>query len=416
MSEKWRFGRRINDWLIEPVGQTFSEGKWLFWFLPLLVFFALNAVLTGAVFSSGDGLQKSMGVVLISVVVLLAWIGVGALHYSDSSDARLARGVSALDSATLIFVIGHFCLLLYVYSHISTLKNAEAEYRDAMERYNSNAIAVSGDNAKIAEALAAIADAEKQRARIEQDTAYQLRQAARHGARIRGEKRGSAIASISTSPIELAKPPAPPVEASATFLVRWDYWVRVANLGELVLAAVTLIFIRNRSAKMNAHAVTTPDQEPNQQAPDSPNINSDTAPHEGDSAQTHVSFDNRDPAQTRVSFENGGFAKTYVSSEDGEIEQRRKAPKAHAAPDSKGLKELREALKDISARLAGISFKADVKEDCVWIRAMRANQGTQETLWSARANLDILADAMTMSREPFRERLEKFLRENKFEI
>jgi hypothetical protein len=31
-----------------------------------------------------------------------AWLGIGALHYSDSHDRQLARGVSALDSVTLI--------------------------------------------------------------------------------------------------------------------------------------------------------------------------------------------------------------------------------------------------------------------------------------------------------------------------
>ncbi len=404
MVVKRRFCRRINDWLTEPAGETFRYGKWRFWLPLLLGFSILNAILTGAVFSSDNGLHKSMSGVLISVGALLAWAGIGALHYSDSSDARLARGVSALDSGTLVFVIAHFCFLLWVYGHISTLKNAEAEYMEAMERYNITARAVSGDNAKIAQALVAITDAEKQRAGIEQDTAYQLRQAAKHGARIKSEKQGSAITSISTSPIELAKPPAPRVEPSAAFLVRWDYWVRMTNLGELVLAAVTLIFIRNRSAIMNANAVSTQNQEPNLQVPDSPTINSDTGPRNEGSAQTHVSL------------ANGDFEQTHVSYENEEIQQRRKTTKTHEAASPEGLKRLRDALKEISARLAGISFKADVKEDCVWIRGMLAKQGRQKTLWSVKANLDILAAATTMSGERFRKRLEQFLRKNKFEI
>jgi hypothetical protein len=45
-----------------------------------------------------------------------------------------------------------------------------------------------------------------------------------------------------------------------------------------------------------------------------------------------------------------------------------------------------------------------------------ANQGTQETVASAKAKLGILDDAVRLSREVFRERLEKFLEENRFEI
>jgi hypothetical protein len=41
-------------------------------------------------------------------------VGVGALHYSDSTDARLSRGVSILDSATLVFCAAHFSFLLWV--------------------------------------------------------------------------------------------------------------------------------------------------------------------------------------------------------------------------------------------------------------------------------------------------------------
>jgi hypothetical protein len=93
-----------------------------------------------------------------------------------------------------------------------------------------------------------------------------------------------------------------------------------------------------------------------------------------------------------------------------------------------GLKRLRSALRDISFRLAGVSFKTDVnpkfKEcrthgvtpDHVLIRAMRANQGTQETIHSAKAKLSILDDALMMEPTAFRERVERFLRQNGFKI
>ena len=96
--------------------------------------------------------------------------------------------------------------------------------------------------------------------------------------------------------------------------------------------------------------------------------------------------------------------------------EQEKTRKTHVSYDLEGLKRLREALRDISFRLAGMSFKADVKDDCVWIRMMRANNSTQETIASAKAKLSLLDDAVRMPRDAFRERLERFLRENGFEI
>jgi hypothetical protein len=84
--------------------------------------------------------------------------------------------------------------------------------------------------------------------------------------------------------------------------------------------------------------------------------------------------------------------------------------------NSEGLRHLREALKGISFRLAGFSFKANVKDDCVWILMMKARAGTQEAVASAKAKLSILDDALKMERNAFRERLEDFLRKRGFEL
>ena len=136
-TSKRGFGHRVNAWLDEPYGETFKHGKWRFWFPALVGFSILNALLTAVVFGSGGNLQTYLGAVILSVGALLAWLGIGALHYSDSHDRQLARGVSALDSVTLIFVIAHFCFLLWVYGHVSTLKSAEAEYNESAEKYNA---------------------------------------------------------------------------------------------------------------------------------------------------------------------------------------------------------------------------------------------------------------------------------------
>jgi hypothetical protein len=37
---------------------------------------------------------------------------------------------------------------------------------------------------------------------------------------------------------KLEKPPPPPKDSSADFLTRWDSWTRLANFGELPLAAI----------------------------------------------------------------------------------------------------------------------------------------------------------------------------------
>src|SRR5262245_337533 len=176
------FGRRVNAWLAEPEGEQFRHNKWRFWFVALIGFSILNAALTALVFNAGGVLQTYMGSVLVGVGALLAWLGVGALHYSDSTDPHLSRGVSILDSVTLLFVVGHFSFLMWVYGHLSTLKVAEADYRVAIEKYNAEARGVQAGNEKIAEALTKVAELETKRARIENDTIYQARKAAQAGA------------------------------------------------------------------------------------------------------------------------------------------------------------------------------------------------------------------------------------------
>jgi hypothetical protein len=96
--------------------------------------------------------------------------------------------------------------------------------------------------------------------------------------------------------------------------------------------------------------------------------------------------------------------------------QKKDIAKTYMSSNSEGLRRLREALKDISFRLPNVSFKTTVNPDNLWIRAMKANQGTQETVHSVSSKLSILDDAVSMPRDEFRERLERFLRKNGFQI
>jgi hypothetical protein len=370
--QKQPFSERINNWLAEPSGEQFTKNKWRFWFVALIAFSMLNAALTALVFSAGDVLQNYMGTVLVGVGALLAWLGVSALYYSDSTDAHLSQGVAILDSVTLLFVVAHFSFLFWVYGHLSTLQKAEAQYSVAIAKHNAEAKAVQESNAKIMEALKAAEASRKETARIEADAAYQYRKASEQGVRIRRDV-GGITANVELAKVELAKPPAPPDDTSAAYLTRWDSWIRFANFGELALAIFTMIFIRVRSSLTNR-------------------------PRADDDFPDEISVENRLP------IEHERFTK------------KKDTVKTHVSFDLVGLKRLRGALKDISFRLAGVSFKADVKDDCVWIRAMRANQGTQETVASVKAKLSLLDDAAKMAPAAFRPRLEKFLRKNSFEI
>jgi hypothetical protein len=81
-----------------------------------------------------------------------------------------------------------------------------------------------------------------------------------------------------------------------------------------------------------------------------------------------------------------------------------------------GLRLLRETLRDIAFHLPNQSFKVDIRGNAVWIRLMRSVSGTQQTEATAKAHLEILDDATTMQRDAYRDRLERFLRQNGFQI
>ena len=378
------FGQRVHDWLNEPEGETFRLGKWRFWFIAAAGLQLLNAGLTALIFKSAGSLHNYMGAILLGVGALVGWIAVGALHYSDAPDRKLARGVSGLDSATLLFVIAHFCFLTWTYGHLATLRNAEVEYRAQAERFNTEARQVSADNVKIATAAQTIAQETTKAERLRNDASYQLRKAAEAGLRVPGRPSAPAPGvgpALSTAPIELERP-TKPAKSSAEFLTEWDGLIRLASFGELLLAAVTLIFIRNQTAKTNAPRVIYDEEE----FPESLDLSTRTTACRPEFAKTHVSY------------------------------EQEKTPKTHVSFNPEGLKRLRETLKGISFRLAGVSFKADLKNDAVWVRAMRANAGTQETTHSAKAKLGLHDDAVRMERNAFRERLERFLRQNGFEL
>src|SRR5262245_33038021 len=249
------FSRRINKWLSdEEPGALFSHGVWRFWFPVVCGFALLNAGLTAIIFSDGGRLQSYMGTIFVAIGLLVAWLAVCGLHYSTVGNRSLARGVSALDSASLLFVVAHCCFLLYIYGHLHTLQAAELDYKLAAETYNKSAQDIQIGNQKIVEDLKQIEAEQTKRARIENDSIYQARKAAQAGAQIRARRGSGVDLKVSTAEVKLAAPPEPPKETAAAFLTRYDLWIRILNFGELALAVITLIYIRNWSAKVNAPA------------------------------------------------------------------------------------------------------------------------------------------------------------------
>jgi len=331
-----------------------------------------------AVIFGQDGAQKYIGSIVVMAGAVLCWLALGLLHYSDSDDRLLSVGVATLDSVTLLFVAVHFSFLLWCQGHLWALRAAEDAYRRDLATYNAQISPISADNARITQAAERIAEIEKQTERLRNDTAYWSRRN-----KVKPSQSGLKV-ELATTKVELPPPPRMPAESSAGFLSRWDWWIRVAGFGELALSIITLIFVRTRTSVTN-------------------------------SAAKEEFFDS-DAAAVRGAFQPA-FRKTDGArlSTDART-QKKETAKEHGPFNSAGLKRLRSALQDISFRLHKLSFKANVRGDAVWILMVRANQGTQETVSSAKAELSILDDAMRMSPAAFRDRLEKFLRQNGFEI
>lgn len=363
---KQPFGERINNWLSEPEGETFRHGKWRFWFPTLIGLTALNAVMTAVIFGS-DGMQKYIGSIVVLAGAVLCWLALGLLHYSDSEDRTLAIGVAVLDSITLLFVAVHFSFLLWCQGHLWTLRAAEEKYQSDMATYNTQWSPVKDSNERITASIERIAQIEKETERLRNDTAYWSRRN-----KVQPGKSGIEFKAAVT-PMEMPPPPKAPTESSTGFLSAWDWWIRVAGFGELGLSIITLIFVRTRSAARNQRAAF------------------EEFPHD-------LNVEDRLPTR-RENFT-----------------QKKEITKDHAPSNPEGLRRLREALKDISFRLAGRSFKAFTRGDAVWILMVRANQGTQETVASVKAKAGLLDDAVRMAPAVFQPRLEKFLRENSFEI
>jgi hypothetical protein len=361
-NKKQTISERINARLKEPENAIFKDGKWRFWFPVVLVLSLVNSCLTALIFNGATAAPVNF--IVVAMGTLLCWIGVGALHYSDSGDGRLSRGVSLLDSIALCFMIAHFCFLLWAYGHLITLRAAETEYKVGAEAYNARVADVSKDTVKATENIVKISDNTVKVARLNNDAAYQLRVATQNGARVKSVKSAPSDAPSlpSLTPIELEKPKAPE-QSSAAFLIKWDGWIRAANFGELILAAITLIYIRNRSAKFNAQGISEPIL----------------------SVATGREYQSAGAPALRVP--DAKKATPVATDED---------------PRMPALKELREHLRQIAFYIPNRFFKADLIQGGVSIRLCCKLLGADVTVKTTRQSNKLL-DAV--DRPDFRARL-----------
>jgi len=183
------------------------------------------------------------------------------------------------------------------------------------------------------------------------------------------------------------------------------FWILISELGIGLLAFFTLlglsVFDKDGDGVPDVFqsndkpiGFTTPD------SPRRPNLRPMTARHRDEKPRADFS---KTPEK----------AKTHVSSQNKDTDGQQEKTQRDAG---EGMKRLRDTLKDISFHHPGTSFKADIKPDCVWIRAMVSDHGIQRTESSAKAKLEILDDAMQMTAEDFRLRLEKFLKQKGFNL
>jgi hypothetical protein len=362
---------RINARFAEPDNGVFKDGKWRWWFALVFGLSLGSAIVTALVFSG------SVGVLGIGMGVLVLWTLVGTLVYSDSRDTRLSRGVSILDSVALCFVVAHFCFVMYVYGHLTTLRSAEAKYGQEMEAYNAKALDVSKDNVEIARSIEKVSENAVKAERLRNDAAYQLRKASESGRRVPSLRQGAPVAAglpfASNSTVQL-KEPDKPKESSIEFLNKWDSWIRWANFGELILAAVTLIYIRNRSAKFNAQGV------PERVLP----------------VATGREYQSAPAPALRAS---GAKKATPVATDED--------------PRMLALRELREHLRQIAFYIPNRFFKADLIQGGVSIRLCRKLLGADVTVKTTRQSNKLL-DAV--DRPDFRARLIDELKHQGFPI
>lgn len=234
---------RLNDWLYENPGELFKDGKWKFWLMAEIGLQVLIGLATYFLFP----IDTAFLVIISSGIIL--WLIVGFLHYTDSQDGRLNKGLSWLDSIALCFAVLHFSYLLWVFGHYSILKHAEADYEEKRYAWNQE---VDRDRDRKLKQTQAEVEREKTRekiARYEADIAYR---ASLNGQRVRMKTQPQSTELGEEAKQETKSAPKSLTgETSQQYLSSRDSFVRFLHMLEIFMAVARLIYIRIKSASAN---------------------------------------------------------------------------------------------------------------------------------------------------------------------
>lgn len=146
---KSRFSiERFKEWLSEAPGHLFLMGKWRFWMPAEAIMSILITILNIRLFGS-------VGAIYFVVGLLLFWLGIGGLHYSDTTSMALSAVVSFMDFLIICSMGLNFVSLFYVEGHYTLLRKEEAKYEKFVEEDNKTLLALRQNDNETAVKLAA---------------------------------------------------------------------------------------------------------------------------------------------------------------------------------------------------------------------------------------------------------------------
>lgn len=225
---------RVKKWLDEPPGELFNKGKWWFWLPALGVLSLLNTILTVQTFGATGKLYWLVG-------LLLFWMAIGALHYSDVPSRGLAVLISFLDGLILVSLAASFCLLFYIQGQADILRGDEDKFAQEKQQDNLTALQALAQAARIAEA-----NARAEQARSSSISSYQDSGQMISAARL--SRNG--VANIKVPDVKFEQKEFTGASSSA-FLLSWLKTIRSLTGFEILMTVLTLFVIRIGTAWIN---------------------------------------------------------------------------------------------------------------------------------------------------------------------
>lgn len=244
-----KFAEWINRKFEEPEGQLFKDNKWRIWFPLEIILQVAVSIVTFMI------LPISVGFIVLLCSAILIWVTAGIMHYTHSENGKMNNYVAIFASLALVAVVAHLTYVLYVQSHVSVLRAAEARYEAEMAIYDKR---LGEDRQRMLDSKKMEIELEKleaekarharDQARFEAKTAYYTGHVASTVSQEATTRRNNGPEIQIT---QYSKPEKPKVEPSAEFMVRHDANVRYAAMGELLIPVFGLIYILIASTIIN---------------------------------------------------------------------------------------------------------------------------------------------------------------------